>query len=188
MNLRNSRVIRHLAIAFAMAASVFGLQAPATANADVKPDIPPLVAPADVTSVPAPHSAPDAAGVAAAECCGLVIRYDSIQNLVVAKDIRNYNAGYGSNCDIWNWNGGNTVSWVTADSNCRTASMNGHTYSYAIGGYSDTDAFTLQYEDYWLNMHGTWHRIGANVYTKISSIETAKCYRESDGVNCYVVY
>ncbi|MGC5011978.1 hypothetical protein ACLQ2R_14535 [Streptosporangium sp. DT93] len=64
--------------------------------------------------------------------------------------------------------------------------MNGHTCSWNI--WADTDAFTLQYEDCWLNFHGSWRRVAANVYTKISGIETAKCYRESDGVNCYVGY
>lgn len=120
---------------------------------------------------------------------GDVIRHDGIQNLVIAKDIRNHNTGYGGNCTIWNWNGGNSASWVSganAISNCRTASMNGRTYSWTV--YGDTDAFTLQYEAYWLNMHGTWHRINANVYTKITDVENAHCYRESDGVNCYVSY
>ncbi len=120
---------------------------------------------------------------------GDVIRHDSIQNLVIAKDIRNHNTGYGGNCTIWNWNGGADYSWVSgsnAVSNCRTASMNGRTYSWTL--WNDTDAFTLQYEAYWVNMHGTWRRIGANVYTKITDIENAACYRESDGVNCYVTY
>jgi hypothetical protein len=129
-----------------------------------------------------PHSAHAIVG-------GDVIRHDSIQNLVIAKDIRDHNTGYGGNCSIWNWDGGNAQHWVSgsnAISNCRTASMNGHTYSWEI--YGDTDAFTIQFEAYWLNMHGTWHRLGANVYTKITDIENAHCYRESDGVNCYVEY
>ncbi len=120
---------------------------------------------------------------------GDVARHDSIQNLIIAKDIRDHNAGYGGNCIIWNWDGGNSDHWVSgsnAISNCRTASMNGHTYSWEI--YWDTDAFTLQYEPYWLNMHGTWHRLDANVYTKITDAENVHCYRESDGVNCYVEY
>ncbi|MER5646012.1 hypothetical protein [Streptosporangium sp. NPDC002524] len=179
----SSRTVRYLMLAIALVVSVI---APTSmAYADAKPPTPPLVAPVDPPA-PAPAES-SGANVAAVECCGLVVRYNSIQNLVIAKDIRNTNAGYGSNCDIWNWNGGNQTSWVTVDRNCRTTSMNGHTYSYNAG-YSDTDAFTLQYEPYWLSMHGTWHRIGANVYTKINGLETAKCYRESDGVNCYVVY
>jgi hypothetical protein len=120
---------------------------------------------------------------------GDVIRHDSIQNLVIAKDIRNYNAGYGGNCTIWNWNGGSGYSWVSganAISNCRTASMNGRTYSWTL--WNDTDAFTMQYESYWVSMHGTWRHLGANVYTKITDIENAHCYREVDGVNCYVTY
>ncbi|MEO3871079.1 hypothetical protein ABGB18_19895 [Nonomuraea sp. B12E4] len=181
MESRTRRIIRCVMLALALTLSILGTQS-AAAYADDKPQGPPLTAPAD-----APAAQPDGAATAAdVECCGLVVRHDSLQNLVIAKDIRNYNAGYGGNCDIWNWTGGNATSWVTADSNCRTASMNGHTYSYAAG-YSDTDAFTMAYEPYWLSMHGTWHRIGANVYTKISGIETAHCYRESDGVNCYVV-
>ncbi|MFE9631811.1 hypothetical protein [Streptomyces sp. NPDC006463] len=126
------------------------------------------------------------AGVAPAHAVvgGDVIRHDSIQNLVIAKDIAAYNAGRGSNCAIWNWDGGNASNWVNPGGNCTTASMNGRTYSWTVFG--DTDAFTLQFEDYWLNMHGTWHRIGANVYTKIYDVENADCYRESDGVNCYV--
>lgn len=115
---------------------------------------------------------------------GDVIRHDSIQNLVIAKDIRNYNAGYGSNCPIWNWDGGNSWNYVNPGGNCHTASMNGRTYSWTV--WNDTDAFTLQYEAYWLNMHGSWRRLGANVYTKIYDTENAHCYRESDGVNCYV--
>ncbi|MFF6783151.1 hypothetical protein [Streptomyces sp. NPDC012510] len=126
------------------------------------------------------------AGPAHAVTGGDVIRHDSIQNLVIAKDIRNYNAGYGSNCSIWNWGGGNTWNWVQGGGNCRTSSMNGRTYSWTV--WNDTDAFTLQYEAYWLNMHGSWRRVNANVYTKIQDHENAHCYRESDGVNCYVSY
>ncbi|WP_142212092.1 hypothetical protein [Streptomyces sp. SLBN-118] len=127
------------------------------------------------------------AGPAHAVVGGDVIRHDSIQNLVIAKDIRDHNVGFGSNCSIWNWNGGNDGSkYVNGGGNCKTASMNGRTYSWTV--WNDTDAFTLQYESYWLNMHGTWHRIGANVYTKIRDNENAHCYRESDGVNCYVSY
>jgi hypothetical protein len=120
---------------------------------------------------------------------GDVIRHDSIQNLVIAKDIRDHNTGYGSNCTIWNWYGGPNYSWVSgsnAVSNCHTASMNGRTYSWTL--WYDTDAFTIQYEPYWVNVHGTWRRISANVYTKITDIENAHCYRESDGVNCYITY
>ncbi|WP_416979809.1 hypothetical protein [Streptomyces sp. T028] len=126
------------------------------------------------------------AGPAHAVTGGDVIRHDSIQNLVIAKDIRNYNAGYGGNCSIWNWGGGNTWNWVQGGGNCRTASMNGRTYSWTL--WNDTDAFTLQYESYWLNMHGSWRHVNANVYTKIQDHENAHCYRESDGVNCYVSY
>ncbi len=116
---------------------------------------------------------------------GDVIRHDSIQSLVIAKDIRDRNAGYGGNCHIWNWNGGSRVHHVNPGGNCWTASMNGRTYSWTV--YSDTDAFTLQYEPYWVKMRdGTWHRVAANVYTKIQDHENAHCYRESDGVNCYI--
>ncbi len=115
---------------------------------------------------------------------GDVIRHDGIQNLVIAKDIRNYNAGLGGNCDIWNWGGGNTWTYVNPGRNCNTASMNGRTYSWTV--WNDTDAFTMQYESYWVNMHGSWRHIGANVYTKITDAENAHCYHESDGVNCYV--
>jgi hypothetical protein len=115
---------------------------------------------------------------------GDVIRHDGIQNLVIAKDIRNYNAGLGSNCAIWNWGGGNTWNYVNPGRNCNTASMNGRTYSWTV--WNDTDAFTMQFESYWVNMHGSWRHIDANVYTKITDAENAHCYRESDGVNCYV--
>ena len=37
-----------------------------------------------------------------------------------------------------------------------------------------------------VNMHGSWRWVGANVCTKIYDTENAHCYRESDGVNCYV--
>jgi hypothetical protein len=118
---------------------------------------------------------------------GDVIRHDSIQNLVIAKDIRDHNAGYGSTCHIWNWNGGNDGSrFVRASNNCWTASMNGRTYSWTV--WNDTDAFTLQYENYHVNMHGTWHYIAANVYTKIQDHENAVCRRQSGRVNCYVTY
>jgi hypothetical protein len=117
---------------------------------------------------------------------GDVIRHDGIRDLIIAKDIRNYNAGYGSNCAIWNWGGGNTWNYTNPGNNCRTLSMNGHTYSWTQ--WWDTDAFTLQYEAYWLNMHGSWRRLAANTYTKIEDHENAHCYRESDGVNCYVSY
>jgi hypothetical protein len=125
-------------------------------------------------------------GTAQAATGGDVIRHDSIQGLVIAKDIRNYNAGYPSNCTIWNWNGGTSDSWVVGDHNCRTASMNGRTYSWTL--WYDTDAFTMQYEPYWVNMHGSWKYVNRNVYTKIKDTENAHCYRESDGVNCYVTY
>ncbi|MFI6506230.1 hypothetical protein ACIBCT_01375 [Streptosporangium sp. NPDC050855] len=199
------RLVRYLAVSFALAVSAVTFQPPIAANAD---DVPGVQAPRtpgpddrpvnlqpkplDATPLrPAPDAGttlrtPDAADAAAVECCGLVIRYNSIQNLVVAANINAGNVGKGGNCNIWNWNGGNVWSPVNPGRNCDTRSMNGHTYSWNI--WADTDAFTLQYEDYWLNFHGSWRRIGANVYTKISSIETAKCYRESDGVNCYVVY
>jgi hypothetical protein len=117
---------------------------------------------------------------------GDVIRHDGIQNLVIAKDIRNYNAGYGGNCAIWNWNGGSSYNWVNPGRNCRTASMNGKTYSWTV--WNDTDAFTLQYEPYWVNMHGKWFYLNANVYTKIQDHENAHCYRESNVVKCYVSY
>ncbi|MCB5168328.1 hypothetical protein LG634_26320 [Streptomyces bambusae] len=129
-------------------------------------------------------SLPATAQAAPAATGGDVIRHDSIQNLYIAKDIKSYNAGQGSSCAIWNWNGGSSSSWVNPGGNCTTASMNGHTYSWNV--WWDTDAFTLRDESYWLNMHGTWHRVGANVYTKITDAENAHCYRESDGVNCYV--
>ncbi|GAA0969550.1 hypothetical protein GCM10009555_016890 [Acrocarpospora macrocephala] len=151
------RLVRYLAISFALAVSAVGFQAPVAANAS-----------------------------AAVECCGLVIRYDSIQNVVVAANINATNVGKGSNCNIWNWGGGNVWNPVNPGGNCDTRSMNGHTYSWNI--WADTDAFTVQYEAYWLNFHGSWRRLNANVYTKINGLETAKCYRESDGVNCYVVY
>ncbi|HEV7934196.1 MAG TPA: hypothetical protein VGP70_18045 [Actinomadura sp.] len=117
---------------------------------------------------------------------GDVIRHDSIQNLVIAKDIQFTNGSKGSNCDIWNRNGGNTWDYVQAVRNCTTASMNGQTYSWTV--WNDTDAFTMQYEGYWVSMHGSWRWIGANVYTRIHDDENAHCYRESDGVNCYVSY
>ncbi|MGW4426587.1 hypothetical protein [Streptosporangium sp. NPDC004631] len=137
-------------------------------------------------SVNTPEPQPDPGQNSSLVIGGDVIRHDSIQNLVIAKDIRDRDVGYGGNCHIWNWNGGNSPSEVKVDHNCWTASMNGRTYSWTL--WSDTDAFTLQYERYWLNMHGTWHRIGANVYTKIGDHENAHCYRRSDGVNCYVQY
>lgn len=116
---------------------------------------------------------------------GDVIRHDDLQNLVIAKDIRNYNAGYGGNCNIWNWSGGSTYDPVNPGGNCWTASMNGYTYSWQI--WWDTDAFTMQYEGYWVRMRdGKWRWNSANVYTKIQDHENAHCYRESDGVNCYV--
>lgn len=119
---------------------------------------------------------------------GDVIRHDSIQNLIIAKDIRKSKAGYGGNCAIWNWDGGNSMHWVNPGSNCRTASMNGKTYSWTISKFWDTDAFTIQNEQYWVNMHGKWWIVPANVYTKITDIENAHCYRESYGVACYVTY
>ncbi|HYW18365.1 MAG TPA: hypothetical protein VE956_03460 [Nodularia sp. (in: cyanobacteria)] len=64
--------------------------------------------------------------------------------------------------------------------------MNGKTYSWTV--WNDTDAFTIQYEAYWVNMHGVWVHVDANVYTKIQDHENAHCYRKSDGVNCYVTY
>ncbi|WP_066367006.1 hypothetical protein [Herbidospora mongoliensis] len=150
-------LVRYLALSLALAASAVGFQAPTAASAS-----------------------------AAVECCGLVIRYDSIQNVVVAANISANNVGRGSNCNIWNWGGGNNWNPVNPGGNCDTRSMNGHTYSWNI--WADTDAFTIQYEGYWLSHHGSWRWVNANVYTKINGAETAKCYRESDGVNCYVVY
>lgn len=117
---------------------------------------------------------------------GDVIRHDSIQNLVIAKDIQFTNGSKGGNCDIWNRDGGNTWTYVHATHNCTTASMNGRTYSWTV--WNDTDAFTMQHEAYWVSMHGTWHHISANVYTRIHDDENAACYRKSDGVNCYVSY
>lgn len=195
-------LVRWLAVSFALAVSAIAFQTPIAANAD---DVPSIQAPEkpgtdakpadlqpkplDATPLqpnPDPTAAPQAPAAAAVECCGLVIRYDSIQNLVIAANINSTNVGKGSNCNIWNWGGGNVWNPVNPGGNCDTRSMNGHTYSWNI--WADTDAFTIQYEAYWLSFHGSWRRVNANVYTKISSIETAKCYRESDGVNCYVVY
>jgi surface antigen len=116
---------------------------------------------------------------------GDVIRHDGIQNLVIAKDIRNYYAGYGGNCAIWNWNGGSAYSYVNPGSNCRTASMNGRTYSWTVFG--DTDAFTVQTEAYWVRMRDGFSRwVSANTYTKIQDHENAHCYRQSGVVKCYV--
>jgi hypothetical protein len=117
---------------------------------------------------------------------GDVIRHDSIQNLVIAKDIQFTNGSKGGNCDIWNRDGGNTWKYVHAVHNCSTASMNGRTYSWTL--WNDTDAFTMVYESYWVSMHGSWRLISPNVYTRIHDNENAHCYRESDGVNCYVSY
>ncbi|MEU7724156.1 hypothetical protein AB0B78_02715 [Streptomyces sp. NPDC040724] len=126
------------------------------------------------------HAVPPAPAVVG----GDVIRHDSIQNLIIAKDIAATNVGRGSSCSIWNWDGGSAGNPVNPGGNCWTTSMNGRTYSWTV--YSDTDAFTVRDEAYWLNMHGTWHRVGASIYTKINDAENAHCYRESDGVNCYV--
>jgi len=52
--------------------------------------------------------------------------------------------------------------------------------------HNDTDAFTMQYEAYWVNLYGSWRRVAANDYTRIHSDDNVHCYRESDGVNCYV--
>lgn len=117
---------------------------------------------------------------------GDVIRHDSIQNLVIAKDIQFTNGTKGSTCHIWNRDGGNTWNYVNAHNNCTTASMNGRTYSWTV--WNDTDAFTMQYESYWVSMHGSWRHISANDYTRIHDDENVHCYRESDGVNCYVSY
>jgi hypothetical protein len=117
---------------------------------------------------------------------GDVIRHDSIQNLIIAKDIQFTNGSKGGNCDIWNRDGGSTYIYVHAVHNCSTASMNGRTYSWTV--WNDTDAFTAQFEAYWVSMHGTWRRVSANVYTRIHDDENAHCYRESDGINCYVSY
>jgi hypothetical protein len=31
----------------------------------------------------------------------------------------------------------------------------------------------MQYEAYWVSMHGSWQRVGANVYTRIHNDENA---------------
>ncbi|GAA4568923.1 hypothetical protein [Planotetraspora kaengkrachanensis] len=117
---------------------------------------------------------------------GDVIRHDSIQNLIIAKGLSFSPNGQGGNCDVWNKNGGSTYTYLDTNNNCSTASMNGKTYSWTV--WNDTDVFTMQFEAYWVSMHGTWRRVGANVYTRIHDNENAVCELESDGVNCYVSY
>lgn len=117
---------------------------------------------------------------------GDVIRHDDIQNLIIAKGLSFTSNGQGGNCDVWNKDGGSTPNYLDSSSNCSTASMNGRTYSWTV--WNDTDVFTMQFEAYWVSMHGTWRRVGANVYTRIHDNENAVCELESDGVNCYVGY
>ena len=64
--------------------------------------------------------------------------------------------------------------------------MNGRTYSWTV--WNDTDAFTVQNEGYWVYIDGTWRHPFANVYTRIHDNQNVSCYRESDGVNCYVSF
>lgn len=116
---------------------------------------------------------------------GDVIRHDSIQGLVVAKGLSFTANGQGGSCDVWNKDGGSTYNYLNSNNNCTTASMNGVTYSWTL--WNDTDVFTMQSESYWVQSRdGSWQHVGANVYTRIHDNENAHCYRESDGVNCYV--
>ena len=137
-------------------------------------------------AVAAPPPAPaDAPAAQPRVVGGDVIRHDGIQNLVVGRSLTFGPSGQGSNCDVWNKDGGSAYNFLDSNNNCTTASMNGRTYSWTL--WNDTDVFTMQYEGYWLkNRDGSWRYVGANVYTRIHNNENAHCYRESDGVNCYV--
>lgn len=118
---------------------------------------------------------------------GDLIRHDSIQNLYIAKGLSFSPNGQGSDCDVWNQDGNSTYKFLDSNHNCTTANMNGRTYSWTV--WNDTDAFTMRYENYWVKSRdGSWHYVNANVYTRFHDDENVHCYRESDGVNCYVSF
>lgn len=118
---------------------------------------------------------------------GIVWRYNSIQNLVIAKTYSYTSNGQGGSCTVWNKTGDPVPQMHVRSNNCTTASMNGKTSSEFT--FLDVDVFTMQYEGYWVNMtNNQWYWVSANVYTRFHTDQFVECYRPVAGepVDCYV--
>ncbi|MGW4407032.1 hypothetical protein ACWEJ6_23605 [Nonomuraea sp. NPDC004702] len=87
-----------------------------------------------------------------------------------------YSLGEGSDrCDVWNYSGGTTPNWVYAP--CRQVSLPAYSSSDSL---KDADAFTFNNQDYMLNFKGAQSWKTKGVWTKINSLQAAKCTVHAD--------